>query len=181
MRPSLICAVTILLSTVLTACGEDQKPTSTPPVTPAQEERANPSPETQSVIEPQTETPPQESQAETEAQTPTAEQAPEPSPTETAAADEDPNQASLELARKSGCLACHAIDKKVVGPAWADVAKRYASDPNAKAKLKEKVAKGGRGNWTDVVGNMAMPPYSPRVPDQDIEALVEFVLALNKP
>ncbi len=181
MRTSLIITVFILFYALLTACGEDQKPTSTSPATPAQEEPTAPSPETQNLSESPTETSPQESQAETEAQTPTAEQAPEPPPMETATTDEDPNQANLDLARKSGCLACHAIDKKVVGPAWIDVAKRYADDPNAKAKLKEKVAKGGRGNWTDVVGNMAMPPYSPRVSDQDIEALVEFVLSLNKP
>lgn len=91
----------------------------------------------------------------------------------------DAKSDGLELARKSGCLACHAIDKKVVGPAWKDVAKRYTDDANAKAKLTEKVAKGGRGNWSDVVGNVAMPPYSPRVSEEDIEKLVSFVLSLE--
>lgn len=90
----------------------------------------------------------------------------------------DDQQSQLTLARKSGCLACHAIDKKVVGPAWKDVATSYKDDPGAKDKLIEKVKKGGRGNWTEVVGNAAMPPYSPRVSDANIGLLVDFVLSL---
>jgi cytochrome c len=93
--------------------------------------------------------------------------------------NDDPNRAGLELAKNSGCLACHAIDRKVVGPSWKDVAKRYASDPNAKSKLIMKISKGGRGNWTELVGNVAMPPYSPRVSDDNIAKLVEFVLSLK--
>lgn len=84
----------------------------------------------------------------------------------------------LELARKSGCLACHAIDKKVVGPAWKDVAARYKNDKQAKSQLINKVKTGGKGNWTAVTNGAAMPPYSPRVSDADITTLVEFVLAL---
>lgn len=84
----------------------------------------------------------------------------------------------LELARKSGCLACHSIEKKLVGPAWKDVAARYKNDAGARAALIEKVKKGGKGNWTDVTGGTPMPPYSPRVSDADIAALVDFVLAL---
>lgn len=84
----------------------------------------------------------------------------------------------LDLARKSGCLACHSIEKKVVGPAWKDIAARYKNDANAKAALVAKVKQGGKGNWTDITGGVAMPPYSPRVSDADIAALVDFVLAL---
>ncbi|MEK6749455.1 MAG: c-type cytochrome [Pseudomonadota bacterium] len=84
----------------------------------------------------------------------------------------------LDLAKKSGCLACHAVDKKVVGPAWKDVAARYKGKGDAKATLVDKIKKGGKGNWTDVTGGVAMPPYSPRVPDADIEKLVSFVLSL---
>jgi len=84
----------------------------------------------------------------------------------------------LALARKSGCLACHSVDKKVVGPAWKDVAARYKGNTDARAKLIEKVSKGGRGNWTEVTGNVAMPPYSPRVSPENIEQLVDFVLSL---
>lgn len=114
-------------------------------------------------------------------ETPALESTPEATPQEqTATSEMDSHQMQLSLARKSGCLACHAVDKKVVGPAWRDVSKRYKEDPDANAKLIAKVSKGGRGNWTDVVGTAAMPPYSPRVSDQDIALLVEFVLSLEK-
>ncbi len=86
--------------------------------------------------------------------------------------------ADLELAKKSGCLACHSVEKKVVGPAWKDVAAKYKGDAGAKAALIEKVKKGGKGNWTEVTGGAPMPPYSPRVADADIEKLVDFVLGL---
>ena len=86
----------------------------------------------------------------------------------------------LELAKKSGCLACHRVDQKLVGPAWADVAERYKGDAKAKQTLIKKVKTGGKGNWTEVTGGAVMPPYSPRVPDQDIESLVTFVLSLKK-
>lgn len=100
----------------------------------------------------------------------------------------------LELAKKSGCLACHAVDKKVVGPAWKDVAEKYKGQTEItatltdgtvekgapKAVLIKKVHKGGKGNWTQVTGGVPMPPYSPRVPDADIEKLVDFVLTLAK-
>jgi len=86
--------------------------------------------------------------------------------------------ADLELAKKSGCLACHAVDKKVVGPGWGDVAKKYKGDAGAKAALVAKVKAGGKGNWTEVTGGVPMPPYSPRVADADIEKLVDFVLGL---
>ena len=86
--------------------------------------------------------------------------------------------ADLDLAKASGCLACHSVDKKVVGPAWKDVAAKYKGDAGAKAAMIEKVKKGGKGNWTEVTGGAPMPPYSPRVKDADIEKLVDFVLGL---
>ena len=86
--------------------------------------------------------------------------------------------ADLDLAKKSGCLACHSVDKKVVGPGWKDVAAKYKGDANGKATLIEKVKKGGKGNWTEVTGGAPMPPYSPRVADADIEKLVDFILSL---
>ncbi len=84
----------------------------------------------------------------------------------------------LELAKKSGCLACHSIEKKVVGPAWKDVAARYKDEDGIRDKLIAKVKKGGKGNWTEVTKGIPMPPYSPRVKDENIEKLVDFVLAL---
>lgn len=80
------------------------------------------------------------------------------------------------MLKKSGCTACHAVDKKVVGPAYNDVAAKYKGDASARATLIEKVKKGGKGVW----GNVPMPPNSPRVSDADIEKLVDGILALNK-
>ena len=86
--------------------------------------------------------------------------------------------ADLDLAKKSGCLACHSVEKKIVGPAWKDVAAKYKGDAGAKASLIEKVKKGGKGNWTSVTGGAPMPPYSPRVSDENIGKLVDFILGL---
>ncbi|HEY8856180.1 MAG TPA: c-type cytochrome [Rugosibacter sp.] len=77
-----------------------------------------------------------------------------------------------DLATKSGCLACHAVDKKLVGPAYQDVAKKYAGDKTAEARLIEKVKKGGSGVW----GPIPMPPNA-AVKDADIKTLVKWVLA----
>ncbi|MBL4850714.1 MAG: c-type cytochrome [Gammaproteobacteria bacterium] len=83
------------------------------------------------------------------------------------------------LAKKSGCFACHSIDRKILGPSWKDVAAKYADDKAAgKAYLLTKVAKGGKGAWADAGIVAAMPPYSPRVSDENIEILVDFILAL---
>ena len=88
--------------------------------------------------------------------------------------------ADLDLAKKSGCLACHSIEKKIVGPAWKDVAAKYKGDAGARDALIKKVHTGGKGNWTKVTGGAPMPPYSPRVSDENIEKLVDFVLGLAK-
>jgi cytochrome c len=79
-----------------------------------------------------------------------------------------------ELAKKSACLACHTVDKKLVGPAYKDVAKKYKGDKTAEAKLIEKVKKGGSGVW----GPIPMPANSPQVKDDDIKTLVKWVLAM---
>ena len=78
-----------------------------------------------------------------------------------------------EAAKKNNCTACHAIDKKVVGPAWAEVAKKYKGDAGAKAKLVPKMIKGGGGVW----GAMPMPA-SPKLTEADSAALVDFILGL---
>lgn len=83
--------------------------------------------------------------------------------------------ADQALAQKSGCLACHQIDKKVVGPAFKDVAAKYKGNKAAEAKLDEKVKKGGSGVW----GPVPMPPNSPHVSDADIKTLVHWVLSLK--
>lgn len=77
------------------------------------------------------------------------------------------------LAKASNCLGCHTIDKKLVGPSYQDVAKKYKGDKEAEAKLIKKVKEGGTGVW----GQIPMPPNSPKVSDADIKTLVEWVLA----
>ncbi len=79
------------------------------------------------------------------------------------------------LIKKNGCTACHAIDKKVVGPAYNDVAAKYKGDAKAAAMLMEKVKKGGSGVW----GQVPMPP-NPQVSDADMKAMITFILALKK-
>ncbi|HNZ56075.1 MAG TPA: c-type cytochrome [Methylophilaceae bacterium] len=82
--------------------------------------------------------------------------------------------ANQALAQKSGCLACHSIDKKVLGPSYKDVAAKYKGDKTAEAKLIEKVKKGGSGTW----GPMPMPANSPQVKDEDIKTIVQWILAM---
>jgi cytochrome c len=84
-----------------------------------------------------------------------------------------PALANLELATKSGCTACHSVDKKIVGPAYKDVAAKYKGDKTAAAKLEKKVKEGGVGVW----GQVPMPPNS-AVKDADIKTLVKWVLSL---
>jgi cytochrome c len=82
--------------------------------------------------------------------------------------------AGEDLLKKSGCTACHAIDKKVVGPAYKEVAAKYRTDKGAAAMLAEKVKKGGSGVW----GPVPMPPNA-AVSDADIKTLVAYILALK--
>lgn len=91
----------------------------------------------------------------------------------------DPHTAGmLGLAQKSGCLACHKLERKLVGPGWNDVAQRYKNDPDARMKLIEKVSRGGGGNWTEVTDGKQMPPYGERVTPENIATLVDFILGL---
>jgi cytochrome c len=84
-----------------------------------------------------------------------------------------PALAQEALASKSGCLACHAVDKKIVGPSYKDVANKYRGDSGAEAKLVDKVKKGGQGVW----GQIPMPPNN--VSDADAHALVKWILSLK--
>ena len=78
-----------------------------------------------------------------------------------------------QLAQKYNCLACHAVDKKLVGPAYEEVAKKYKGDKGAQAKLIGKVKSGGSGVW----GAIPMPPNN--VPDADAQTMVEWILSLQ--
>ncbi len=83
-----------------------------------------------------------------------------------------PAMADQALAQKSNCLACHSKDKAVVGPAFADIAKKYAGDANAVKTLSAKVKSGGSGAW----GAVPMPP-NPTVSEADVDTLVKWILA----
>jgi cytochrome c len=85
------------------------------------------------------------------------------------------NKAAEDLMKKDGCAACHAIDKKVIGPAYQEVATKYKGDAGAAAKLADKVKKGGVGVW----GQIPMPPNA-QVSDADIKSLVDWILTLKK-
>lgn len=75
------------------------------------------------------------------------------------------------LAQQSGCLACHSVDTKIVGPAYKDVAAKYKGDDKAAEMLAEKVLKGGGGVW----GDIPMPPNA-TVSKEDAETLVHWIL-----
>jgi cytochrome c len=83
-----------------------------------------------------------------------------------------PARASEELAKKHACFACHATDKKLVGPSYKDVAAKYRGDAGAEAKLADKVKKGSQGTW----GQVPMPPNA-NVPDGDVRTLVKWILS----
>ena len=82
-------------------------------------------------------------------------------------------QADEALLKKHNCTACHQTDKKVVGPAYKDVAKKYKGQKDIAVKLAEKVKKGGQGVW----GPVPMPPNA-QVPDADIKKMVDYILSL---
>ena len=76
------------------------------------------------------------------------------------------------LAQKNACMSCHGVDKKIVGPAYKEVAKKYAGDKTAQAKLAAKVKAGGKGVW----GEIPMPP-NPQVKDEDLKKIIAWVLS----
>lgn len=82
-----------------------------------------------------------------------------------------PALANLELAQKNACTGCHAVDRKVVGPAYQDVARKYAGQKDAVALLSDSIRKGGSGKW----GPVPMPAQ-PALSDADLKALVTWVL-----
>ena len=81
--------------------------------------------------------------------------------------------ASLQLAQKGGCVACHTVDKKMVGPAYKDVADKYKGQKDAAAKLFDKVRHGGAGTW----GTIPMPATGPdKLNDADLKIVIDWVL-----
>jgi cytochrome c len=84
-----------------------------------------------------------------------------------------PVNAAEDLAKSKNCMACHAIDKKLVGPSYKDIAAKYAGQSDAVATLVGKVQKGGSGVW----GPVPMPP-NPQVSADEANQLVEWILSL---
>jgi cytochrome c len=82
-----------------------------------------------------------------------------------------PALANADLAKKYNCLGCHAEDKKLVGPAYNDIAAKYKGNKEAEAKVLDQIKKGGSGAW----GAIPMPPQ-PTVTDADAKALAQWIL-----
>jgi cytochrome c len=89
-----------------------------------------------------------------------------------AAAAVAPAMADQALATAKNCMACHAVDKKVVGPSYKDVASKYAGDKTAADKLAAKIVKGGSGVW----GPVPMPA-NPQVNEAEAKKLAAWVLS----
>jgi cytochrome c len=87
------------------------------------------------------------------------------------AAAASPALANLALAQKHACTACHAVDKKLVGPSYADVAKKYAGQADAAKTLAASIKAGGSGKW----GPVPMPPQA-QLSDADLATLATWVL-----
>lgn len=81
-------------------------------------------------------------------------------------------QADEKLAQANGCMTCHQMEKKVLGPSYKEVAAKYKGSAGAEATLVKKVKDGGKGVW----GDMVMPPNA-HVKDADIQAIVKWILA----
>ena len=81
--------------------------------------------------------------------------------------------ADQALAQKSACMSCHQLEKKVVGPAFKDVAKKYKGDAKAADHLVDVIKKGGKGVW----GTVPMAPH-PQVTDDNAKKLAAWVLSL---
>jgi cytochrome c551/c552 len=75
------------------------------------------------------------------------------------------------LLENNACLSCHAIDHKVVGPAYHDVAAKYANDPQALTKLTSSIQHGGSGKW----GDIPMPPFA-QLSNDELNSLATFIL-----
>jgi cytochrome c len=79
---------------------------------------------------------------------------------------------AMAIARSNACMGCHAIDRKLVGPSFQQIAGKYKGDAQASAKLEKKVKNGGAGVW----GSIPMPSH-PKMNDADIRTVVAWVLA----
>lgn len=88
-------------------------------------------------------------------------------------------QADEALAKAKNCFGCHAVERKIVGPAYKDIAKRYAGQAGVEAKLAEKIIKGGKGAWEKELGAAIPMPPNPSVKPDDAAKLVKWMLGLK--
>jgi cytochrome c len=80
----------------------------------------------------------------------------------------------MDMMKKARCNACHAVDKKLVGPSFQDVAAKYKGQADAPAKLFDKVRAGGSGNW----GEIPMTPNGPdKISDENLKAVIQWILS----
>ena len=82
--------------------------------------------------------------------------------------------ANEKLAQANGCVACHTMDKKVIGPALKDIAAKYRANKGAEAELVKKVKAGSKGVWGDI-----QMPANAHVKDEDIKSIVQWILSLK--
>lgn len=85
------------------------------------------------------------------------------------------SHAQENLAAKYACVACHSAEKKLVGPAWKEIAAKYAGGSKSAEVLAQSIKKGGSGNW----GPIPMPPQ-PTLPDPDALSLAQWILAMKR-
>lgn len=84
--------------------------------------------------------------------------------------------ASEAIVKKARCVSCHAVDKKMVGPAYKDVAAKYKGDADAPVRLAAKVRAGGAGVWGDIP---MLPHPADKISDADLAAAIDWILALQ--
>jgi cytochrome c len=152
-------AGSVVLVSVLGACGKKEEAPPASAVAPAPETVAPPAPVSTPAPAP-----------EAAAPAPAAPAAAPGEATPTAASD-----AETEM-KKSDCFACHAVDKKLVGPAYSWVAFRYKGDKQAKEKLVAKIKNGGAGNWNAYTGGAPMTPH-PQLTEDQLETMAKWVLS----
>lgn len=85
-----------------------------------------------------------------------------------------PVMADESLLKKNNCLACHSVDKKLVGPAYKDIANKYRGESGAAEKLSKKIRSGGSGVW----GPIPMPAYA-NMPEADSKKIADYILGLK--
>lgn len=85
-------------------------------------------------------------------------------------------QVDLSFVDRAGCLQCHGGDVRGNGPNFQEMAERYQNSENNRAQMRNTIRNGGFGNWADVTNGKSMPPYSNLLSEQEIDALINWIL-----